>query len=83
MIIPAFFLLATLKRTLDFVKTCVAILALWCYVGDGINDSIALIMPFGCKKAHVSVSMRGASTIATSGGDHRFAKQKALPHGAP
>ena len=31
-----------------------------CYVGDGINDSIAL------KKAHVSVSMLGASTIATS-----------------
>jgi Cu2+-exporting ATPase len=30
-----------------------------CFVGDGINDSIAL------KKAHVSVSMRGASTIAT------------------
>ncbi len=31
-----------------------------CYVGDGINDSIAL------KKAHVSVSMLGSSTIATS-----------------
>ncbi len=30
-----------------------------CYVGDGINDSIAL------KKAHVSISLRGASTIAT------------------
>jgi Cu2+-exporting ATPase len=30
-----------------------------CYVGDGINDSIAL------KKAHVSVSLRGASTAAT------------------
>ncbi len=30
-----------------------------CYVGDGINDSIAL------KRAHVSVSLRGASTIAT------------------
>ena len=29
-----------------------------CYVGDGINDSIAL------KKANVSVSLRGASTIA-------------------
>ena len=36
-----------------------------CFVGDGINDSIALIMPFGCKKANVSVSLRGASTIAT------------------
>jgi P-type E1-E2 ATPase len=30
-----------------------------CYVGDGINDSIAL------KQAQVSVSLRGASTIAT------------------
>lgn len=30
-----------------------------CFVGDGINDSIAL------KKAHVSISLRGASTIAT------------------
>jgi Cu2+-exporting ATPase len=29
-----------------------------CFVGDGINDAIAL------KKAHVSVSLRGASTIA-------------------
>ena len=31
-----------------------------CYVGDGINDGIAL------KKAHVSVSMLGSSAIATS-----------------
>ncbi len=30
-----------------------------CYVGDGINDAIAM------KRADVSVSMRGASTIAT------------------
>lgn len=30
-----------------------------CFVGDGINDSIAL------KKAQVSVSLRGASTVAT------------------
>ena len=30
-----------------------------CFVGDGINDSIAL------KKAHVSVSLRGATTAAT------------------
>ncbi len=30
-----------------------------CFVGDGINDSIAL------KKAHVSISLRGAATIAT------------------
>lgn len=30
-----------------------------CYVGDGINDAIAL------KKAHVSVSLQGASAIAT------------------
>lgn len=30
-----------------------------CFVGDGINDSISL------KKANVSVSLRGASTVAT------------------
>lgn len=30
-----------------------------CFVGDGINDAIAL------SKAHVSVSLRGATTIAT------------------
>ena len=30
-----------------------------CYIGDGINDSIAM------KKSQVSVSLRGASTIAT------------------
>lgn len=30
-----------------------------CFVGDGINDAIAL------KQAHVSVSLRGATTIAT------------------
>jgi len=30
-----------------------------CFIGDGINDSIAL------KTAHVSVSLKGASTIAT------------------
>jgi Cu2+-exporting ATPase len=30
-----------------------------CFVGDGINDSIAL------KKANVSVSLRGAATVAT------------------
>ena len=29
-----------------------------CYIGDGINDSIAL------KKAHVSISLSGASTVA-------------------
>ena len=30
-----------------------------CYIGDGINDAIAL------KTAHVSVSLRGAATVAT------------------
>jgi Cu2+-exporting ATPase len=30
-----------------------------CFIGDGINDSIAL------KKAQVSISLRGASTVAT------------------
>ncbi len=30
-----------------------------CFVGDGINDAIAL------KHAHVSVSLRGASTLAS------------------
>ncbi len=30
-----------------------------CYIGDGINDSIAL------KQAQVSISLRGASTVAT------------------
>ena len=30
-----------------------------CFVGDGINDSIAL------KKANVSISLRGASSVAT------------------
>lgn len=30
-----------------------------CYIGDGINDSIAL------KKSHVAISLRGASTVAT------------------
>jgi Cu2+-exporting ATPase len=30
-----------------------------CFIGDGINDSIAL------KKAHVSISLKGASSVAT------------------
>lgn len=30
-----------------------------CFIGDGINDSVAM------KKAHISVSLRGASTVAT------------------
>jgi len=34
-----------------------------CFVGDGINDSIAL------KKANVSISLRGASSIATDTAD--------------
>jgi Cu2+-exporting ATPase len=34
-----------------------------CFVGDGINDSIAL------KKSQVSISLRGASTVATDTAD--------------
>jgi Cu2+-exporting ATPase len=30
-----------------------------CFIGDGVNDSIAL------KKANVSISLRGASSVAT------------------
>ena len=46
-----------------------------CFVGDGINDSIALIMPFGCKKANVSISLRGASTAATDAAQIVLMKQ--------
>ena len=44
---------ATLIEQLQAEGKCV------CFVGDGINDSIAL------KKANVSISLRGASSIAT------------------
>jgi len=43
----------------DIVERLQADGASVCFVGDGINDAIAL------KKAHVSVSLRGASTVAT------------------
>ncbi len=42
----------------DIVERMQADGASVCYVGDGINDAIAL------KKAHVSVSLHGASTVA-------------------
>jgi heavy metal translocating P-type ATPase len=43
----------------DIIKQLQAAGKMVCYVGDGINDAIAL------KQANVSVSLRGASTAAT------------------
>jgi heavy metal translocating P-type ATPase len=43
----------------DYVATLQAEGRKVCFIGDGINDSIAL------KQANVSISLRGASTIAT------------------
>jgi Cu2+-exporting ATPase len=43
----------------DIIKQLQASGKMVCYVGDGINDAIAL------KQANVSVSLRGASTAAT------------------
>jgi Cu2+-exporting ATPase len=43
----------------DIIKKLKAEGKMICYVGDGINDAIAM------KESHVSVSLRGASTVAT------------------
>jgi Cu2+-exporting ATPase len=47
-----------------------------CFVGDGINDAIAL------KKAHVSVSLRGATTVAIDAAQIVLLEEK-LDHFVP
>lgn len=47
------------EQKASFIETVQARGCPVCFVGDGINDGIAL------KKAHVSISLRGTTTVAT------------------
>ncbi len=57
--IEAYFANTLPERKADLLKELQAAGKKVCFVGDGINDAIAL------KQADVSISLRGASTIAT------------------
>ena len=57
--IEAYFANTLPERKADLLKELQASGKKVCFVGDGINDAIAL------KQADVSISLRGASTIAT------------------
>jgi heavy metal translocating P-type ATPase len=46
------------EQKADLIEQLIAEGRFVCYIGDGINDAIAL------KKSHVSISLRGASSVA-------------------